>query len=170
LAFAFSWSRKIRVLELTKEESFGGSLIMLRRPNALPKSCTKKKSTIEGLGKTKASNTHLPKQIQPARNKLGQTTPLASTCRNRGISALALSPLSALSMAILEPAGLFRVHGRDRVHQNTLRQVHRVFGRRRERRVIQRGAECAVIPVSDGFGRDEAAVVFADLALDENVL
>ena len=35
---------------------------------------------------------------------------------------------------------------------------------------MQQGAECAVIPVSDRFGGDEAEVAFADLALDGEML
>ena len=48
-------------------------------------------------------------------------------------------------------------------------EVHRLFGRR-EARVIQQGAECAVILDSDRFGGDEVEVAFADLALGEQVL
>lgn len=49
-------------------------------------------------------------------------------------------------------------------------EVHRLFGLRREARVMQQGAKRAVIPVSDRFGGDEAEVAFVDLTLDEKMV
>ena len=44
----------------------------------------------------------------------------------------------------------------DRVEEQV--ELHCLLGRCCEVRVMRRGAECAVIPVSDGFGGDEAEV------------
>jgi len=122
-----------------------------RRPGKIPKSCTRKEEENVNIespgGKKEESNAHLPNQIQTAHNKLGQPTPLTSTCRNRGISAFALSPLSALSMAISERTvcSVFMVVTAAAASAQV--EVHRLFGRRREVRVMRRGVECAAIPV-----------------------